>query len=179
MHCFACQQEAARRCPRCSNPYCDDHGDSLCADCLSPVSAAPSGTVFRVSLLALLVGSVVALWFLIRPPGLPGESSGVIVPDTPGSPAAEPSPIIPSPLAETATPTPPPAEETPAPPAPTPTPTPEPEPPGPVEYVVQEDDTIAGIADFFGVDYFDLLAVNGLTEDDATLIQPGDVLIIP
>jgi LysM repeat protein len=179
MDCYACDKQAARRCPRCSNPYCDDHGADLCADCLSPVNAAPSGTVFRVSLLALLVGSVIALWFLIRPPGLPGESSTIIAPDTPSSPGpVEPSPVIPSPLAETATPSPAP-EETPPPPEPTPTPTPEPEPEGPIEYVVQDGDTIAGIAEFFGVDYFDLLAVNGLTEEDAAFIQPGDVLVIP
>lgn len=191
MDCYACAKEASYRCPRCGNPYCGDHGDDptsvsgqpLCDDCLSPVSAAPSGVFFRGALLALLLGSVVALWFLVRPPGLPGESSGVIVPESPNGPApVEPSPVFtPTALAAEATPSPTPAPEPTA--APTPTPEPEPEPPPPepepLQYVVQEGDTVAGIASLFGVDYFDLLAVNGLTEEDATFLQPGDVLVIP
>ena len=187
MECYACDQEASQRCPRCNNPYCSDHGNDpsdpegqpLCEDCLSPVSAAPSGVFFRGALLALLLVSVVALWFLVRPPGLPGETSNVVAPESPGEGApVSPGPLTPTALAEEATPAP---TQTPEPEAPAPTPTPEPEPeaPGPLEYVVQEGDTVAGIATFFGVDYFDLLAVNSLTEEDATLLQPGDVLVIP
>ena len=118
MDCYLCDQEAPQRCPRCGNPYCSDHGEDLCADCLNPLNAAPSGTFFRASLFALLIGSVLALWLLVRPPGLPGESSGLIIP--------EPSPIS-SPELITPVPPPTPAAETPAPDAtaePTPTPTP-------------------------------------------------------
>jgi len=81
MDCYLCDNEASQRCPRCGNPFCGDHGEDLCADCLNPVNAAPSGAFFRASLLALLLGSVLALWLLIRPPGLPGESTGVNVPE--------------------------------------------------------------------------------------------------
>ena len=95
MDCYLCDQEATQRCPRCDNPYCSDHGEDLCADCLNPINAAPSGAFFRASLFALLVGSVLALWLLVRPPGLPGESSGVIVPVP--SPIASPEPITPEP----------------------------------------------------------------------------------
>jgi LysM repeat protein len=42
-----------------------------------------------------------------------------------------------------------------------------------------EGDTASGIAAFFGVTVEDLLAINGLTEEDAAFIQPGDVLAIP
>lgn len=141
MDCYLCDQEATQRCPRCGNAYCEDHGEDLCEDCLNPVNAAPTGTFFRASLLALLLGSVLAIWLLIRPPGLPSGSSEIIAPE------------------------------------PTPEPTPEPE--GPIEYTVLEGDTISDIATFFGVTVEDLLAVNGLTEEDATFLQPGDVLIIP
>ncbi len=182
MDCYLCDQEATQRCPRCGNPYCSDHGEDLCADCLNPINAAPSGTFFRASLFALLLGSVLALWLLIRPPGLPGESSGVIVPEP--SPIASPEPITPEPpLTPTAEPTPTPTPEptpkpTPKPtPEPTPEPTPAPEPEGPLEYTVVEGDTWFGLAEFFGVDAESLAAVNGYTLDD--FLQTGDVLIIP
>ncbi len=42
-----------------------------------------------------------------------------------------------------------------------------------------EGDTISDIADFFGVSFLDILAVNGLTEEEALFLQPGDVLVIP
>ena len=164
MDCYLCDQEATQRCPRCGNPYCSDHGEDVCADCLNPLNAAPSGTFFRASLFALLLGSVLALWLLIRPPGLPGESSGVIVPEP--SPISSPEPITPEPpLTPTAEPT------------PTPTPEPTPEPEGPLEYTVVEGDTWFGLAEFFGVDAESLAAFNGYTLDD--FFQPGDVLIIP
>jgi LysM repeat protein len=177
MECYVCQKKAAKRCPRCGNPYCRDHGDDLCADCLNPVNAAPSGTVFRASLLVLLVGSVLALWFLIRPPGLPGESSEVIGPQP--SPVASPEPVTPPPpltptSVPSATPTPTPAPK----PTATATPTPTPEPtPATIEYVVVEGDTWYGIAEFFGVDAESLAAYNGLTLDYT--LQPGDVIVIP
>ena len=180
MDCYACDQEATERCSRCGNPYCKDHGEDLCTDCLNPVNAAPSGTVFRISLLTLLLGSVLALWLLIRPPGLPGESSEVIIPET--SPVASPVPITPSPVPTPETLETPVADATtePTPEAtPTATPSPTPEPVGPIEYIMQEGDTISGIADFFGVSFLDILAVNGLTEEEALLLQPGDVIVIP
>jgi LysM repeat protein len=182
MDCYLCDQEATERCPRCGNPYCGDHGEDLCTDCLNPVNAAPSGTVFRISLLTLLVGSVLALWLLIRPPGLPGESAEVIIPET--SPVASPVPITPSPVPTPETPETPVADVTAEPtpeatPTPTPAPTPEPtpEPVGPLEYTVVEGDTWFGLAEFFGVDAESLAAFNGLTLDD--FIHPGDLLVIP
>ncbi len=179
MDCYLCDQEATQRCTRCDNPYCSDHGEDLCADCLNPLNAAPSGTFFRASLFALLVGSVLALWLLVRPPGLPGESSGVIIPES--SPVASPEPITPEPPPTPAPSTPvadATAEPTPTPtPEPTPEPTPTPEPPGPLEYTVVSGDTWYDLADIFGVDAESLAAVNGFTLDD--FLQPGVVLVIP
>jgi LysM repeat protein len=65
-----------------------------------------------------------------------------------------------------------------APPAPTEAPPPE-EPAGPISYTIQDGDTISSIADQFGINYLELLEFNGLTEDDATLLNPGDVISIP
>src|SRR3972149_5553521 len=98
MDCYLCDNEASQRCPRCGNPYCGDHGDDLCADCLNPVNAAPSGAFFRASLLALLLGSLPALWLLVHPPGLPGDLGGVVIPEAspqPATPAASPTPSTP------------------------------------------------------------------------------------
>lgn len=46
-------------------------------------------------------------------------------------------------------------------------------------HVVQEGDTPFGIAAQYGSDGFRLMAVNGLTEETATLLRIGDVLIVP
>lgn len=167
MDCYLCDNEASQRCPRCGNPYCGDHGEDLCADCLNPVNAAPSGAFFRASLLALLLGSVLALWLLVRPPGLPGDSSGVVIPE------ASPQPATPTPAASP-TPATPTVEAT---AAPTAVPTTTAEPPAPIEYTVKDGDSWNLIADSFGVDAASLAAYNSLTLED--IIQPGDVLLIP
>jgi LysM repeat protein len=73
--CFACENEPTQQCPRCGRPYCDDHGDELCAVCLQPASGIPSFTLYRGSLLALLIGSALAIWLLVRPPGSEGETA--------------------------------------------------------------------------------------------------------
>ncbi|HLA19058.1 MAG TPA: LysM domain-containing protein [Dehalococcoidia bacterium] len=172
MDCYLCDNEASQRCPRCGNPFCGDHGEDLCADCLNPVNAAPSGAVFRASLLAMLLGSVLALWLLIRPPGLPGDSAEIAIPQ------ASPQPITPA--AVSPTPTPPVASATTEPtPVPTavPTPTPTEAPPAPIEYTVVDGDTWSGIAEAYGIDAESLAAYNGLTLDD--FLQPGQVLTIP
>lgn len=167
MECYTCGREAGQRCPRCNNPFCGEHGQELCARCLNPASAVPSGGVFRASLLLLLAGSVLALWLLVRPPALPGSPSEAGLPPVPSpEPSPQPFPTLtPSPAAS---PTPEPAS--------TPQPS-TPAPEGPIEYTVVEGDTIYSIAEKFGVTVEDLLAINGLTEDD--FIHPGDVLLIP
>ena len=186
MECYACDQEAIERCARCGNLYCAAHGNAapadgaqaLCADCLDPVNATPSGVAFRASLFGLLIASVLALWLLIRPPSLPSESSGAIRPLPVVSQAAEqtdaPSAETPGATSEaSATP-----EATPVPPEVTPAPTEAP-PAGPIQYTMQEGDTVSGVAEQYGIRYLDLLAFNGLSEEDAAVLQPGDVISIP
>ncbi len=180
MECYACDQEATQRCSRCGDAYCPDHGDdpdapggqALCADCLDPVNATPSGTVFRASLFGLLIASVLALWLLIRPPSLPGESSGAIQPLPTSPPGALPTEVTPSAPTPVTSPESTPATEV------TPEATTAPAP-TPIQYTMQEGDTVSGVAAAYGISYLDLLAVNGLTEDEAALLQPGDVIVIP
>jgi LysM repeat protein len=79
--CFACEQEPTQQCPRCGRPYCDDHGEDVCDACLNPASGLPSFTLYRGSLLVLLVGVVLAIVLLIQPPGGEGNApqAGTII----------------------------------------------------------------------------------------------------
>jgi LysM repeat protein len=175
MECYACDQEATRHCSRCGKGYCPAHGDDpegggqgLCAECLSPVNAAPSNIVFRSSLFALLIASVLALWLLVRPPDLPGEADSSVQPQpTAGAPPDGTKPAdFPTPTgAADATPTP--AAETPAPET----------PPAAAQYTVVEGDTWLGIAATLGVDPAALAAANGRTLEDFVTI--GEVLVVP
>ena len=192
MTCYACGKEATHRCPRCAKPYCEEHGDELCAACQDPASAIPSGAVFRGSLLALLVASILALWFLIQPPGLPGGEPGeeAVLPLPTITPAALTSPTPTPPATPTATPTPSPTPSptptaTPSPtPSPTPeatpspTPTPTPEPPPFIEYEVQPGDTLTAIAQSFGTTVDELVRINGLASQEV-IISVGDKLLVP
>jgi LysM repeat protein len=116
--------------------------------------------VFRSSLFALLIASVLSLWLLVRPPDLPGEESTL-----------RPQPTALDSTQGPTSSTPPPTTQ------PTATPTPAPQTPAPNQYTVVEGDTWYGIAEALGVDAEALAAANGLTLDD--FIRPGDVLVIP
>jgi len=179
MSCFSCQREDTQRCTRCGNDYCPDHGSKLCASCLDPLNATPSRSAFRLALGGLLIGTVLALWLIVRPPSVPGESSDLIQSEPTATPALTPQG---SGSPSSATPTPAPTEVPTA--APTPVPTEAPPPPtevpvdpGPLEYTVQEGDTWSSIALAYGYDPADLASVNGL--DLEYVLQPGDVLSIP
>jgi LysM repeat protein len=129
MECFRCDQPAVQECARCGALYCDDHGDTLCERCMDPFNALPSSRVYRGSLLALLIGTVFAVWLLVRPgtgdagtppAGLVGVlPSTTIVPtatvtveaapaggETPAPPAATEAPPQASSTPSAATPTP-------------------------------------------------------------------------
>jgi LysM repeat protein len=75
MTCFACEKEPTQQCPRCGRPYCDDHGEDVCDACLEPASALPSFTLYRGSLLALLIGTALAVWLILQPPGDSADSA--------------------------------------------------------------------------------------------------------
>lgn len=184
MRCYVCERQDTSPCPRCGKTYCPDHGADLCSACLDPVIAAPTSSAFRIALFALLGASVLALWLLVRPPGLPGENGGVVqqpditpdftpglTPDTGETPtptatgSSDGSPVL--------TPTQIPDDQTPAPTAePTVTPT-----PAPIEHVVVTGDTWNGIAETYGVDASELASVNGYSVAD--VLPLGITLIIP
>ena len=184
MECYACENEATRQCRRCARVYCELHGGDLCAECLSPASALPSFNLYRGSLLALLIGTAVALWLIVRPPGSGGGSEVVITQFTPTSIVsnATRTPTAPAALA-TATPGTPGPTGTPGTPGPatgTPVPT-----AGPRTYVVQSGDTLSGIAERFappGVAPFtyaqQIAAASGLSSVDQP-ITVGETLVLP
>ena len=90
MECYACDQQATNACRRCAKPYCEDHGNaSYCAGCLEPASALPSFNLYRIALLVMLVGTAVAVYLLIRPPGDTGDAAPVVVGRSVPTPTSE------------------------------------------------------------------------------------------
>lgn len=80
MDCYSCDQPATNACKRCAKPYCEDHGNaSYCAACLQPSSALPSFNLYRGALLLMLVGTAVAVFLILRPPGSTKGASPVFV----------------------------------------------------------------------------------------------------
>src|SRR5688572_27840481 len=74
MDCYYCDRQAEQECARCGALYCDQHGDTLCQRCLDPVLALPSYRVYRGSLLTLLIGTIFAVWLLVKPPSTDADS---------------------------------------------------------------------------------------------------------
>jgi LysM repeat protein len=70
--CFACDREPSQQCSRCGRPYCEEHGEELCDNCMRPASGIPPSRLYYGSIVALLVGTALALYFFIQP----SESSG-------------------------------------------------------------------------------------------------------
>ena len=150
---------------------------------MDPALALPSYRVYRGSLLALLVGSIVAVWLLVLPPasadqdGPPDSIAGLVNTRT-ATPEVTPTPE-PTEVGGTpeATPTAEPTET----PKTTPTEAAEPEQ---QTYIVQAGDTMFLIADQFApagvaaADFANTIAqANGIT--DISSLQVGQELIIP
>jgi hypothetical protein len=187
MTCFACDQEPTQQCSRCGRPYCDEHGEELCDACLEPASGVPSFTLYRGSLLALLIGAALAIWLLIQPSSSEGDASLQPIILTPTSPAAAnqtPGATRPAGAATT------PAAGTTATPAAGATRSPTPPtggtstPGGTAEYTVASGDTLSSIcervkpASMTIADCVDrVVALNSLP--NANSISPGDKLKVP
>ena len=161
-NCHYCDREAEFECSTCGRLYCDQHGDDVCLRCLSPEAATPSAAVYRGSVVALVVASLVAVFLLVRPP----ESKG----------SADPSRILAtatSATGATATPTRPgsnPTRTTTALGSTTPGSSPAPGTPGASPgatkktYTVAAGDTLSGIAQANGTTVEAIVALNpGLT----------------
>ena len=183
MQCFKCDQDAVQECPRCGALYCDNHGGELCDRCMDPVLAIPSYRVFRGSLVALLVGSIVAVWLLVLPPSAsdkdqPPSSIAGIVQTATARPSGTTAPSA-SPAAS-ATGTARPGSPTPTggTPAATSTPTPTATAtPAAGTYTVKQGDTLTGIADQTGSTPEAIQRANNIT--NPTSLQVGQVLTIP
>jgi hypothetical protein len=96
MTCYACDNEPTQQCPRCGRPYCDEHGEDFCGVCLEPASGVPSFNLYRGSLLALIVGAVLALWLIIQPTGSESSTSPkvVVLTATSAAGAIRPAPAL-------------------------------------------------------------------------------------
>lgn len=93
--CHYCDRPAAEECPACGRLYCHEHGEDVCLRCLAPESATPGATVYRGSLVALAIASVVALFLILSPPQSKSTASQAhtIATNTPSSnPTATPTP---------------------------------------------------------------------------------------
>jgi LysM repeat protein len=147
---------------------------------MDPASALPSYRVYRGSLVALLIGSVFAVWLLVRPGGGgdqvgPPAALAAVLPSptsTPKAGSAAPTAAPPGPTAVAPTATTPPS-----------TPAPAPTPPQETTHTVVAGENLSSIANRYrgSVDLATFLsriyALNGLTE--SSLIAVGDVIRIP
>ncbi len=169
MECFRCDQPAEQECARCGVLYCDDHGDGLCERCMDPALALPSYRIYRGSLVALLVGSVFAVWLLLRPVG--GDA------DAPPAALAAVIPTATAAARASATATATTAPQATASPAATPTAA------AARTYTVKPGDTLYGIAEQLRgsaplQEYMRrLLQANNLTEN--SIINAGNTLRVP
>jgi LysM repeat protein len=77
LKCYACEREPTQQCARCGRPYCDDHGQDFCDVCLAPASGVPSVNLYRGSLLALVIGALLAIWLIVQPSS---DTSGSALP---------------------------------------------------------------------------------------------------
>jgi LysM repeat protein len=167
------------QCPRCGRPYCDNHGEEVCDACLEPASGLPSFTLYRGSLMALLIGTALAVWLILQPPGDGTSAAFAPVPLSPTAAAAGSgqTPAANTPGAGT------PAARTPGPgtPAAGTTGTPA---AGTGTYTVKTGEVLGGIcneikpASMSVQECVDrVVALNSLSSPDA--IRPGQDLIVP
>jgi hypothetical protein len=173
--CYDCDREPTQQCPRCGRPYCDEHGEEFCGICLHPSSGVPSFTLYRGSLLALLVGTALAVWLLIQPTS---EGQTAFRPTL-----VTPTTVLGAGLAPTTTPGPgqtPAAGTTPGAPASTPTPGPA---SGTTTYRVVSGDTLSAICETrrparlsFTECIDEIRSLNNLTSD---VLSVGQELRIP
>src|SRR5438874_280306 len=94
-NCHYCTRPAEAECPTCGRLYCAEHGEDVCLRCLAPESATPSARIFRGSVLALAIASIVTVFLLIRPPTSKSEQdiARVVATATPAvSATATPTP---------------------------------------------------------------------------------------
>lgn len=179
--CHYCDRPAESECATCGRLYCPEHGEDVCLRCLAPESATPSAMVYRGSIAALIVGTLVTVFLVISPPESKSKADvgrtvatstpAVVATATPtrqgGSPTPSRTTTTQASATNAASPT---AAGSPAASA---TPTPG----GERSYTVQSGDTLSGIAARFDTTVEAIEALNpGLNPNT---LQIGAVLKIP
>jgi hypothetical protein len=177
MECYACDQPAVIACKRCARPYCEDHGNQqYCSDCLHPASALPSFNLYRGALLTMLVGTALAVFLLVRPPGDTTGAVPVVVGRSSPTPTVAGGGEGETPAPQTPRSTSTPAGTPPPPPSPTSDPY--------IRYTVVEGDNLYSIAEANlppGDDlaaYVEAIAnLNGISVD--AVLSVGDTILLP
>lgn len=139
--------------------------------CLEPASGLPSFSLYRGSLLVLLIGAALAAWLILQPPG---DSTSATLPFVTATPSVQETP------GATQTPG---ADETPAPgETPGADTTPEPDEPATTTHTVQPGDTLFSICVANSsmnpqecVE--EVLELNNLSDPGS--LSPGQTLTIP
>ncbi len=180
--CYYCDNTAEAESPTCGRLYCSEHGEDVCLRCMSPEAAAPSGAVYRGSVLALVIASLVVVFLLVRPPESRSDTN--LVRNVPTSTAAVGATATPTSQGGSGGPTTAPLEGTQVPSSVTPT-----VPagtPGTVvasptiageTYTMRDGDTLSAVAAGYGVSVADIVAANpGLNPDSIAI---GTVIRIP
>lgn len=178
-NCHYCDNPAEAECPTCGRLYCSEHGEDVCLRCMAPESAAPSAAVYRGSVLALVIATLVVVFLLVRPPETKSKTN--LLRDLPTSTAAVVSTATPTRTGATTEATPRQGTQIPT----TPTPT------APVStasavasptaagktYTMKSGDTLSVVAASYGVSVADIVAANpGLNPDT---IAVGTEIRIP
>lgn len=136
-------------------------------------SPTPSVYLYRGALLALAIGSVIAVYLVLRPPET--ESVQQVVTNVATSTAVTEETATATPQGQQATATATALPATPTPEGPTATPTPEPG--TPVEYVIQAGDFLSTIAEDLGTTVDAILELN--SDLDPDLLSVGQVILVP
>ncbi|MCY3604038.1 MAG: LysM peptidoglycan-binding domain-containing protein [Chloroflexi bacterium] len=145
-----------------------------------PERATPSAWAYRGSIAALVLGSFLALFLVLRPPESASRAEPVSPATATDTPEATPRPGAVA-TREPATATPAPATPAPTPVStPTSTATSEPTPAPalePIEYEIVPGDTLSAIAVEFDVSVEAILALNPGLQPDS--IQAGQIILVP
>lgn len=161
--CYYCDNAAEAECPTCGRLYCGEHGDDVCLRCMSPEAASPSAAVYRGSIVALVVASLITVFLLVRPPQT--KSATNLTRELPTATPALIATATPTKQGGVTVPTPRPGTQVGITVTPTvqavgsPTAGPSATPSGQV-YVMRAGDTLSAVAASYGVTVDQLLAAN-------------------
>ncbi len=174
--CYYCERVAEEECSTCGRLYCPEHGEDVCLRCMAPESVAPSAKMYRGSILALVVATLVAVFLFVRPPESKSHNDALrtVSTSTPSFGATATATKPGTAPAGTATPA---RTATPSSTAGTPAVAASPTAGGQRTYIVEGGDTLSDIAVRFGTTVDAIVALNPGLDPDALRI--GAELRIP